>query len=274
VTSRGEGERGFAIVAALWAAALLAIMTLSILQIVRADARIGRGREEVAALNAVADAAVNIAILSMLGPRATQPPVNAGAFAVPFNGYIAQVRVQDEAGKIDLNMANVATLRALLTDAGLDAGAAIEMANRVLARRGSDPTVRAGGGNSAGGSARRLQSVEDLRSIPGITADVYRHAVPLVTVYSQTSWIDPAFSSLGVLNVFRTIDPNAEAAWRRKEQERAGLRAADPSPGVALGHAFTITAEVVGAAASRVVRTATIRLTGQKQQPLLIYAWD
>ena len=274
MTIRDNDERGFAIVTALWAAALLAIITLSVLQIVRADARIGRGREEIAELNAVADAAVNIAILSLLGPRATQPPVNAAAFAVPFDGYIAQVRVQDEAGKIDLNMANVATLRALLADAGLDTGAAIEIANHILARRGSDPTVQSHGGNAAGGSAQRLQSVEELQSIAGITADIYRHVVPLVTVYSQTSWIDPAFSNLAVLNVFRTIDPNAEAAWRRKEQERAGLRAADPSPGVALGHAFTITAEVVGAASSRVVRRATIRLTGQKQQPLLIYAWD
>jgi general secretion pathway protein K len=263
VTTRREG--GFAIIAALWAAALLAIMTLSILQIVGADARVGRGREDVATLNNVADAAVNIAILAMLGPRATQPPVNAAPFAVPFDGYIAQVRVQDEAGKIDLNMANVATLRAVLTNAGLDSGASIDIANRILVLRGE---------NAATSSAQRLQSVEDLQSVVGITPEILSRVVPLVTVYSQTSWIDPAFATLNVLNVFRTIDPNAEAAWRRKEQERAGLRGADPSPGVALGHAFTITAEVVGPAASRVVRVAIIRLTGQKQQPLLIYAWN
>jgi general secretion pathway protein K len=270
VRGEGESESGIAIVAALWAAAILAIMTLSVMQIVRADARVGRGRGDVAELSAVADAGVNIAILSLLSPRASQPPVNGVPFTIPFAGYSVRVSVQDEAGKIDLNMVNAATLRALLADAGMETGPAIDVANKILALRGVTPD----GQGARAPSGQRLQSVEALQSVPGITAEVYRRMAPLVTVYSQTSWIDPAFSNLGVLNVYRTIDPNAQTAWLRKEEERAGLRAADPSPGVALGHAFTVVAEVTGTAGARAVRTATIRLTGQKQQPLLIYAWN
>jgi general secretion pathway protein K len=269
-----ERERGIAIVAALWASALFAIIVLSVLQIVRADARVGRGREDAAQLSSVADAAVNITILSLLGPRATQPPLNALPFTVPFAGYAARVTVQDEVGKIDLNMSSTATLFQLLFAAGLDTTAATQMANRLVAWRG-DPAAQSQESDGASAAHGTLfQSVEELQLIAGMTPDLYRRIAPLVTVYSQTPSVDPVFSSPGVLNVFRTIDPNAEAVWRRMEEERAGLRTPEPSPGVALGHAFTITAEVSGAASARAIRTATIRVTGQQQAPLVIYRWN
>ena len=274
-TRARPSERGIAIVAALWAATVLAIIILSVLQIVRADARVGRGREDVAQLSGAADAAVNITILSMLGPAATQPPVNAVPFTVRFAGYAARVTVQDETGKIDLNMAKEATLRGLLLGAGLGSGASVELARRIIAWRGSNPPDPSGGGETSSSPHRQLlQSVEELQQIAGITPDIYRQLAPLVTVYSQAPWIDPAFSSLQVLNAFRTIDPNAERAWRRAEEERAGIRTPQPSPGVALGHAFTITAEVNGAASARVIRTAVVRLTGQTAEPLMIYRWN
>lgn len=269
-----ESEHGFAIVAALWAAAILAVVILSVLQIVRADARLGRGREEVAEMNAAADAAVNITILSLLGPQATQPAVNAVPFTVPFAGYTARVSVQDEAGKIDLNMASVATLRALLLDAGLDTGSANDIADRILAWRGTVADRSDGGDDRSPTHRQPFQSVEELQLVAGLTPELYRRIAPLVTVYSQTPGIDPTYSSLRVVHIFKTIDPNAEAAWLHMEEIRAGLRPADPSPGVALGHAFTITVEVEGAAAARAARTATIRLTGHAQEPLLIYRWN
>jgi general secretion pathway protein K len=270
-----ESERGIAIVAALWAAALFAIIVISVLQIVRADARIGRGREDVAQLSGVADAAVNITILSMLGPQASQPPVNAVPFNVPFVGYTARVVVQDEAGKIDLNMTSAAILIQLLSAVGLDTGSAKEMANRLVAWRGTDPAAQSGGSDVASATHGQLfQSVEELQLVAGMTPDLYRRIAPLVTVYSQTASVDPALSNAGVLNVFRTIDPSAEETWRRLQEEHAGLRTPQSSPGVAIGHAFTITAEVSGAGSARAIRTATIRLTGHEQDPLLIYRWN
>ena len=268
-------ERGIAIVAALWAAAIMAVIVLSVLQIVRADARVGRGREDVAAMNSVADAAVNISILALLGPQATQPPVNSVPFNVPFAGYTTRVLIQDEAGKIDLNMASDIVLHQLLIDAGLDTGAATAVTSNILAWRGTrGDSQNIGGDASSIPHKSRLQSVEELQLVPGVTPGLYREIEPLVTVYSQTPWIDPVFSSLEILNVFRSIDSNAEAVWRRREEQRAGVRPADSNPGVALGHAFTITAEVTGPASARVIRTAVIRLTGQAQVPLLVYRWN
>jgi general secretion pathway protein K len=264
-------ERGIAIVAALWASAIFAVIVLSVMQIVRADARVGRGREDVAQLNAVADAAINITVLSMLGPRATQPPVDGSRFTVSFAGKTVRISVRDEAGKIDLNMASIKVLTQLLISAGLDSGAATALASRIDAWRGTN----SGGAEAArSGHSGLLQSVEELQSIPGITPGVYARLVPLVTVYSQTPRIDPEFSTLAVLNVYRPIDPNAEVAWRHLEEIRAGLLPPDPAPGVTLGHAFSITAEVDGPQSARVIRRAVVRLTGQPRMPVLFYRWS
>ncbi|MGE5269922.1 MAG: general secretion pathway protein GspK [Thiohalocapsa sp.] len=279
--SLGAGrERGIAIVAALWASAIVAVIVMSVLQLVRADARVGVGREERVTLNAIADAAINLTILGMLEPDAAKWPVNSKPITVPFDGHEVLVRIEDEAGKIDLNTTGLATLRDLLTVAGLESDAARQLADAILAwhqgRRGEgdapSATAASYANRSYGPRNAAFQSVEELQLVSGMTPELYRRLRPLVTVYSQTPWIDPAFASAGVLAVFRTTNANADAALRRREAESRGA-AEPPARGVTLGHAFTITAELTGPAAARVVRTAIIRLTGNPQAPLLIYKW-
>src|SRR4030095_10028150 len=77
-------DRGIAIVAALWASAILAVIVVSVLQLVRGDAKLGRGRADVAELGAIADAAVNITVLALLNPKPAQWPVNGAPVNVPF----------------------------------------------------------------------------------------------------------------------------------------------------------------------------------------------
>src|SRR3984893_9098440 len=130
-----DKDRGIAIVAALWAAAILAVIVVSVLQLVRADAKLGRGREDVAELGAIADAAVNITVLALLNPKPAQWPVDGVPVNVPFARHDVQVSVQDEAGKIDLNITGEPILRQLLIGAGLDAEAARGLAESIVGWR-------------------------------------------------------------------------------------------------------------------------------------------
>jgi general secretion pathway protein K len=264
-----DRERGIAIVAALWASAIIAVVAASVLQLARADANLGRGRQEAAELGAIIDGAVNLTILTMLSPTGRGIPVDGSPVTVPFAGHDIRVSVQDEAGKIDLNAAGEPLLRRLLGKIGLATDAASGLAETIANwpqhnRSGDDEHPRGG----------RFQAVEDLQLVPGMTQDVYRRLYPLVTVYSQTAWIDPTYSTPAVLALFRDTNENAAAALRRLEEERAGLRTPAPAPGVALGHAFTIAAELRTAAGAGAARTAIIRLTGQKRLPLIIYRWS
>ena len=264
-----DRERGIAIVAALWASAILAVIVASVLQLARADANLGRGRQEAAELGAIVDGAVNLTILALLARESRQIPVNGTAVTVPFAGHDVRVSVQDEAGKIDLNAAGAPILRRLLSAVGLATDAASQLAESIAHWPG-----RGSADGEGRPSVARFQAVEDLQLVAGMTQEVYRRVYPLVTVYSQTPWIDPAYSSPAVLALFRETNANAAAALRRLEEERAGLRAPAPPPGVALGHAFTIAAELRTPTGAGAARTAIVRLTGQKRVPLIVYRWS
>jgi len=257
-----SGERGIALIVALWGGAILAVVVMSVLQLTRADARLQRGSADVVELGSVADAAVNMTILAMMSPPQTRPTVNTGPAPVIFGGTTVQVSIMDESGKIDLNMVSAAGLRQLLVVAGLDGGQAEAMAEQIIARR----TTSSGG--------RPFQSVEGLQLVPGMTPALYERVVPMLTVYSQSPWLDPAYSSPEALGAFRAFDSGADSAWRRLIEERTGSRTPSKKPGVVLGHAFTITAQAVSADGARFTRVAVVRLTGQAKSPLLIYRWN
>jgi general secretion pathway protein K len=257
-----RNQRGIALIVALWGGAILAVVVMSVLQLTRADARMLRGSRDIAELRSVVDAAVNMTILAMMSPPATRPTVNTGFAPVTFAGTSVQVSIMDESGKIDLNMVTASGLRQLLVVAGLDGGQAQSLAEQIIAWR----TTSSGG--------RPFQSVEGLQLVPGMTPALYQLVAPMLTVYSQSPWLDPAYSSTEALNAFRAFDSGADSAWRRLIEERTGLRTPSQKPGVVLGHAFTITAQAVGTDGSRFTRVAVVRLTGQARSPLLIYRWN
>jgi general secretion pathway protein K len=188
---RAQRERGIAIVAALWASAILAVIVGSVLQLARADANLGRGRQEAAELGAIVDGAVNLTILALLAPTSRQWPVNGSPVTVPFAGNDVRVMVQDEAGKVDLNAVGEPILRRLLSATGLTTEGASQLAENIA--NWPEPGRPPDGQRHA--KAARFQAVEDLQLVAGITPEIYRRLHPLVTVYSQIPWIDPSYSS-------------------------------------------------------------------------------
>jgi hypothetical protein len=95
---------------------------------------------------------------------------------------------------------------------------------------------------------------------------VFDRIAPSLTVVSGTAWLDPSYAGRDALLAVPGITPAAVA-------ETLAARAAAPPPGVAQGHAFTITA-AVDEAGMRMTRQAVIRLTGDVQTPVWIYSWE
>jgi general secretion pathway protein K len=118
-------QRGFALVTVLWAAMILAVIAASIIATGRTETRLAHTRYASAQLDAVADGAINIAILRMLDPSpAAHPPVDATPFTIEFAGHAVAMTAQDESGKVDINMAQEGLLRRLLVTVGVDGLAA------------------------------------------------------------------------------------------------------------------------------------------------------
>ena len=277
---RAEDE-GVAIIAALWVASLAAVIGISVSQMTFADAQLVRDQRAVAQLHAATDAAVNVSILAMLGPQQTQPPVTGTAFPVQVAGHTATVTVLDEAGKIDLNRAGPAVLKLLLSTAGAGGGEADDLVRRIVDRRAPPAGGGSGGGRGSGGAlaydpqAMPFQTVGDLRSIPGMAPALYDRIAPMLTVYSQAANLDPTFATDAVLEMLGTVSPVARQALAARRTAARDGRPGAESPGVALGHAYTIVAEATDTASGAVARrTAVVRLTGERQTPLLVYRWD
>ncbi|MBS0561864.1 MAG: general secretion pathway protein GspK [Proteobacteria bacterium] len=275
----GEGaveQRGFALVAVLWAGMMLAIIVASLMASARSEALIARNRLRTATLDATADAAINAAILRMLDPvPAQQPPADGSAFPVPFNGRTAEVRVTDEAGKVDLNKGDGALLTLLLRAAGLEPDAAKAMSDRIQDWRERSSLHRLAGAGEADYSdagapygPRRgpFQTLDELRLVLGMTPQLFDRLAPSLTLATGTQWVEPDYAGHDVLMVLANMDETAV-------DEKLAARAAAPPPRVQPGHAYTIEAQV-DEPGGRMTKRAVIRLTGNRAAPIAVYSWE
>jgi general secretion pathway protein K len=269
-------QRGFALVAVLWASMMLAIIVASLMSTGRTETLIARNRLRMAGVEASADAAMNDAILRMLSPDPlVQPPTDGSDVAVAFAGVPVRVSVLDEAGKIDLNVGDGALLTMLMRSVGVSDDQAQAMSDRIQDWRAPSSLHRLSGagegeyrdaGTEYGPRRGPFLSVQELRLVLGMDPALFDRIAPSLTVTSGTPWVDPAYSDRDVLLALANLDEGVV-------QERLAARARVKPPGVVLGHAFTITAQAEEAGV-RVTKRAVIRLTGNAEHPLWIYSWD
>jgi general secretion pathway protein K len=276
MTRRPGRQDGFALLAVLWAAVMLAIIIASLLTTGRTEALVAHGKSHVADLEAAADAAINRTILTMLDMDvAARPPTDGTDFAEVFAGRTIRVSVQDESGKIDLNVATGELLTRLLLVAGLQPDDAQAMADRIQDWREHTELHRFNGAGEAayrdagtGYGPRRgpFPNVAELQLVLGMAPPLFARLAPSLTVASGTPWVDPTYAGHDVL---LALPGGSEASVAAA----LAARAAAGHPGVVIGHAFTITAEIVDDGVT-MVRRAVIRLTGGREVPVWVYSWE
>jgi len=188
----------------LSALGLLAIVAASFAQIARNHIRLAAVASDGARAEAFADAGVHIVILDLVAARESQPPNRRFALdATPLtcgigsDGTTLTIAVQDEAGKVDLNISGEPLLRALVLGLGLSAGEAAVGA--ILDYRDEDDDRRLSGaeraeylaaGRSHGPRNGPFLAVEELASVLGITQADADRLRPFVTIHSGLAAID------------------------------------------------------------------------------------
>lgn len=283
-------ESGFALVSVLWGSLVLALIVASVLAISRTETRLAHNRLAIVKLDAIDDAAINIAILRLVSPSPpAQPPVDGTPFVLSFAGHRVRVSVQDEIGKININMAQAPLLRRILRVAGLDPVAAHSLVDKILDWRergfakhlnGAEAQDYHDAGYSYGPRNGPFESVGELQLVMGITPSLFKRIAPWLTVYSQSAWVDPRFAPKGVLRALSWLKPSATAslpdqrAASRQRGEFSSAIAQQSAPVVMAGHAFTISATADSAAGIRASRSAVIRLTGSRDPAFWVYRWD
>ncbi len=176
------------LVSVLWGVALLSIIAAAFLSSGSTSHRIARHSIEVAQVDAIAEAGVTYAALSLLNGRLDRRWRTDGvAQGFEFLGTPVSVSIQDELGRIDVNYADGALLARALQAAGLEGQAASVLADRILDWRELNPGRRLNGASeqdyrSAGGAYLRrkgpFQSLAELKLVTGMTPDLYRRVEP------------------------------------------------------------------------------------------------
>lgn len=258
-----RGERGFAIVAVVWAVALLSVMALDVLAAARreagnAETSIGRAQ-----LEAAADAGVALATHALLSGAREIPDV------LEFDGTALSIAVEDETGKIDLNAANPRLLRQLFEALEVPSGRAEALVAALEDWRDQDRIARPRGGAEFDDYRRAgrlapprdgvLHSVEELVEVVGFTPELVSRAAPALTVYTRAAQPDRARAGPLVL---ASLGGGP-----------AGTPALELRPPPATGRVVSIRVVARRGVGARLERVAVVRLTGNPREPVYVQGW-
>jgi general secretion pathway protein K len=272
----GRGERGFALLLVLWGLILLALIAASFMRETRVDAVLARNVVENAKAEALAQAGVERAILSLLDPDpATAWRVDGRSYRFALGEGTIDVRIQDEGGKIDVNHAAPDMLTALFQAAGADSEAAIGLTDAVLDyvdqdgdRRpaGAEDPEYAAAGSKGGAKDAPFERKEELMNVLGMTRAVYDAIAADLTVYSDQSDINPLTASERVLRLI----PNLTGP--QIDQIVAARQGHGPEelPRVDV---VTIIASGRTSGGGHFVREAVARRSDQPDRPFLFLDW-
>jgi general secretion pathway protein K len=261
---------------------LLSALAISFLTTGTTAYQLSRNAVEAARREAVVDAAVARAVLGLLDPRRERRwRVDGTPQEFSFSDMTVRVAIQDELGRIDLNHADRSLLAGLFQSAGLGMDAAAALADKILDWRESGPGRRANGAGEpeyrAAGISHKprkgpFQSVDELRLVMGMTADLYRRVQPALTVYSGRQFLDPQFAPVEALAALPGQSRETAAALiasRRGQGARAGI--IDPAIPV-WGRAFAIRLEIERPGEG-LTREVVVRLVDQPSQPYWLLSW-
>jgi general secretion pathway protein K len=257
---------------------LLAVMAMDVLFSARRETRQGEDRLERARMAAAAEAGLALAAQALLRGA---PADAAGPHA--FDGSLIAVEIEAESGKVDLNLARVELLRAVIEAVGESRAAAASLAAAIIDWRDNDDQPEPRGGIEAEGYRRlgravpprdgELQSVSELADVYGMTPELLSRLTPVVTVHGRQAEPDPVVASPLVRRAMRGAAAAARQAGTLEAEPEA---APPPTPGRGpslTGRAFTLRIEVVRPNGGWLRREAVIRLSGNRRDPLWVHEW-
>jgi len=238
--------RGAALVLVLWLIVLLAGLVGGFAFAARVEALQGRTAERGVQAREHARAGVEYAVWRLQArPDAGRWIADGRRYRWQFDDSRIELRITDERGKVDLNLADRALIEALLRVLEVAPERAALLAHAIELRR------QAAGANGAAASAPGAYvSTVELRDLPGMDLPLYRRLRPLVTVHGVAGRplaqvaAEPVLLAMG-------LDPAVVAGLR---QAQAAV------PGHAAGGSYRIESHVVPAQGAEAQLDVVVRL--------------
>ncbi len=226
--TRRCGERGAALVLVLWLVALLTALVGAFALSARIEHLQQRVQDDAGRAQEIGRAGVAYAMSRLradpLRP-AWQP--DGRLYRWRYDGAQVDIRVEDENGKVNLNLADPALLQAFLRALDVPDGQAGRLAGAIIDWRDADDLSPPGGGAELadyvaaglpyGPRNGPFETLGELQRVLGMTPDMFQRMRPFITLHGRQSRPDPRFAQAPVL-VALGLDADAILAQRRQQQ--------------------------------------------------------
>lgn len=293
---RSRRQRGIAFLVVLWVVALVSILLGGFAVIARTENLQARHLLDGTRARYAAEAGISLAAYSL---RRSDPELRWVAdgrpYAFGFNGTEVTVKVYNESGKLDINVATQDQLTMLFRGTGgLGEEEALIMAARVEDWRDPDDMASLNGaeeveyeqaGLAYGPANAAFITTGELQQVLGMDYPLFRRLEPAITVYSGSRNVDPMYAPLEALLALPDMtEEDARNLIELRQQIPpgtdpgiSGLTLPDGTPLVASGGGVTYSIESTarlpnGASSSLDV---TIQLGGSNTgaRPYVIMRW-
>lgn len=179
---RVDKQRGVALLVVLWGCTLAAITLGALASSARIEGVQARGQYLRVRAFYAAEAGIEQAVFRLSAADAIQRwAVDGRTYRFRQNGSDVSVSITDEDGKINLNQTSPERIAALLQAVGVDPERVPALRDAIVGwgKRGTmftDSLLAAGG----------FASLEELRRVPGVTADIAERLDPALTLWSTS----------------------------------------------------------------------------------------
>jgi general secretion pathway protein K len=260
-------DGGFALLIVLWTLVLIAFLVLHLTATGRTEIRIADNLVANAVAAAAADGAISEAVFNLSNPRPEQRwRVGGPTHMLAVGDCRVLVRLEDEAARVNPNLASPALMESLLRVLGSDPGAARHVAEAIADWVGSSPTPKTAdmleaayraAGRDYAPPGTPIESMDEFGRVVGVTPALYAALKPHLTLFG------PADPQPGA-------DPVVAAAVAQLPQ----LGGATPA---AAAPQDVLTVRIIAAAAgpgnAHVTRSAVIRIGSTLPQGYAVLAW-
>jgi general secretion pathway protein K len=266
------GQSGFALLIVLWTLVLIAFLVGHLTATGRTEIRIAGNLAANAAAQAATDGAVYQAIFNLSDPRPERRwPLDDAAHELTIGGSRVTLQLEDEAARVNPNLASAALLEALIRVVAGEQQSAGEIVTAITEWVGTAKVRRTPAmvqaeyqmaGLDYGPPGAPLQSIDELARVRGMTPELLAALRPHLTLFGPAE-PTPASSDPVVLAALAivssstiTAGPLAAGLTLTQEMVTVRIRAAAQGPGSA-----------------RVADTAVVRIGPFSTEGYSLLAW-
>ena len=277
-------EAGYALIAAVVSIILFSLMALAVINTMRGPTLMVSAESERAKLTAAADAGVALAIEGLLiRDPALRWRIDGKNRQEALGEIRLDIKVEDERGKIALNLINKQQVERMFSAFGLQGIELEEATDGFLDWRDDDFAVRARGAEFDAYAARKikprngaLRTLGEMALINGVGPNLAEKIAPFATVNFGNGDFDPRFASQIAARVSADDEADADLA-EFGSAFRAGqtVRASRPAPSDSLvGRPLTIRVSAKSGREAQAQTNVIVELTGSEIRPYVIRARD